>query len=122
MEKRKAVSSHAEAEANRRAYLDAYQALACLLVFCYHSALNPQARQDRLGRVQWCPLVFCPEWLFARRQVAGEAQCRRQAVDDFRLFEAPLSKNLVKFSWTFIRGDPVAEYRRLFGDLRTRFS
>ena len=83
MEKRKAVSSHAEAEANRRAYLDAYQALACLLVFCCHSALNPQARQDRLGRVQRCPLVLCPEWLFARRQVAGEAQCRRRLVDDF---------------------------------------
>ena len=121
MEKRKAVSSHAGAEANRRAYLDAYQALACLLVFCYHSALNLQA-----GKIVWSGATvstcFFPEWLFARRQVAREAQCRRQTVDDFRLVEAPLSKNLVFVEKPFIRGDLLAEYRRLFGDLRTRFS
>jgi peptidoglycan/LPS O-acetylase OafA/YrhL len=40
MEK-KAVTS--PAGANRRPYLDAYRALACLLVFFYHSALNLQA-------------------------------------------------------------------------------
>jgi peptidoglycan/LPS O-acetylase OafA/YrhL len=31
------------AAVNRRPYLDAYRALACLLVFFYHSALNLQA-------------------------------------------------------------------------------
>jgi peptidoglycan/LPS O-acetylase OafA/YrhL len=40
MEK-KAVTS--QAAVNRRPYLDAYRALACLLVFFYHSALNLQA-------------------------------------------------------------------------------
>ena len=35
------VQSHADT--NRRPYLDSFRALACLLVFFYHAALNLQA-------------------------------------------------------------------------------